>query len=150
MRCQCSCGAGRDDNRANPIAKNSNVVGELGIRPFRRTRAGNNQVGARREPLSGLNSQQLANSTAEAVALDGVSHRARNCESHARWCRVRHFVTFRAKTDLEVAGSEPEAARADIGQCRPVPKGPDQAERRRRPLARRAFRTARPPLVAIR
>src|SRR3954452_1230908 len=83
--------------------------------------------------------------TADAVPRNGRPDVSADRIGHAR----RVLGTVRDETQRKRAGSLPAGPREGL-ERRTVANAPDQAERRFRPRARRARRTARPPLVRMR
>jgi hypothetical protein len=98
--------------------------------------------------------QQMAQPSTDGVAGDGVTDRARD---HKARSRGRALIRTGSNVDHKVTTASP-AASAQGGRELVPPShalagpehGGDQADRRARPLARRADSTARPARVRIR
>ena len=100
--------------------------------------------------------EQRRQSTTEPVADYGTAHVLRDGESHfGSRCAVSDHDRQRPAAHPDPVGGEPPEGAATPKRSRGGshdvrPEARPQAERRARPLARRAFSTARPPAVDMR
>jgi hypothetical protein len=93
-----------------------------------------------------LHGDEGAQTTTDAVPIDGCAHRPPDGVAHPRG--KGRFVCDPDHPQLPV--TETTTLRANTVKAPAIGESPDQAERRRRPLARRDLRTARPARVDIR
>ena len=90
--------------------------------------------------------QQCPNLASQSIANDRGSDGATECIGHPRW-RCNGIEEIRAPQD---SGPGSPALAGQARERAAFPDTPDQADRLCRPLARRAFNTARPARVLIR